>query len=59
MRGEHVHRRAQGRGGGGGGEGGEDGEKTGIGAVSPAACLPLQCPPNIMMLSCDVSGGGR
>jgi hypothetical protein len=28
-----------------------------MGAVRAAACLPLQCPPNIMMLSCDVSKG--
>ena len=49
----------RGGGGGGGGQGGEDGEKAGMGAVRPAACLPLQCPPNIMMLSCDASDGGR
>ena len=45
----------RGGGGGGGGEGDKGGEKAGVGAVRAAACLPLQCPPNIMMLSCDVS----
>ena len=44
---------------------GEGGGKAGTGATAgatvarAAACLPLQCPPNIMMLSCDVSNTGR